>query len=56
MRIYADFLTSMTTLDHAGHVTRRKGYAPHYAPVNLALFQPEAHDYTLELISVCPWK
>ncbi|KAG2073384.1 cytochrome P450 [Suillus decipiens] len=43
---------AMTTLDHEGHVTRRKGYAPHYIPVNLALFQPEVHDYTLELISV----
>ena len=43
---------SMTTLDHASHVTRRKGYAPHYTPANLALFQPEIHDITLDLIRV----
>lgn len=43
---------SMTTLDHASHVTRRKGYAPHYTPANLALFQPEIHDIVLELIKV----
>jgi hypothetical protein len=51
-RIYPDLLCSLTTLDHAGHVTRRKGYAPHYIPANIARFQPEAHDYTLELVSV----
>ena len=44
--------SSMTTLDHASHVTRRKGYAPHYTPANLALFQPEIHDITLDLIKV----
>jgi hypothetical protein len=43
----------MTTLEHAPHVIRRKGYAPHYTPANLALFQPEIHDFTLELINVC---
>jgi len=43
---------SMTTLDHASHVTRRKGYAPHYTPANVALFQPEIHDITLELVKV----
>lgn len=39
-------------MDHAGHMARRKGYAPHYIPANISLFQPEAHDYTLELVSV----
>ncbi|OAX38861.1 cytochrome P450 [Rhizopogon vinicolor AM-OR11-026] len=53
---YKGFLTNendhaMTTLDHAGHAVRRKGYAPHYIPASIALFQPEAHDYTLEIIS-----
>lgn len=42
----------MTTLEHALHVTRRKGYAPHYTLANLALFQPEIHDFTLELLHV----
>ena len=56
--IYAHILTnlidlvSMTTLEHAPHVTRRKGYAPHYIPQNMALFQPEMHDFTLELVNV----
>ncbi len=31
---------------------RRKGYAPHYVPANIAKFQPEMHDPTLELVSV----
>jgi len=51
-RIYLDFSCSMTTLDHAGHMVRRKGYAPHYITANIVHFQPEAHDYTLELVSV----
>ena len=42
----------MTTLEHASHVARRKGYAPHYTPFNLALFQPEIHDLTLGLLHV----
>ncbi|EGO02344.1 hypothetical protein SERLA73DRAFT_178240 [Serpula lacrymans var. lacrymans S7.3] len=41
---------AMTTLDHAQYAVRRKGYAPHYIPANLALFQPEARDFTLELV------
>ncbi|KAH7887261.1 cytochrome P450 [Phlebopus sp. FC_14] len=54
-KFYKSLLTNendhaMTTLDHAGHAARRKGYAPHYIPANLALFQPEAHDYTIELV------
>lgn len=42
----------MTTLDHIGHTVRRKGYAQHYTPANLALFQVEAHDHVLELVTV----
>jgi hypothetical protein len=42
----------MTTLEHAAHVIRRKGYAPHYTTTNLALFQPEIRDFTSELINV----
>ncbi|KAK1229348.1 hypothetical protein PQX77_007605 [Marasmius sp. AFHP31] len=42
---------AMTTLEHAPHSMRRKGYAPHYNPTNLARFQPEMHEPTLELIS-----
>ncbi|KAL0568776.1 hypothetical protein V5O48_013208 [Marasmius crinis-equi] len=42
---------AMTTLEHAPHSMRRKGYAPHYNPDNLARFQPEMHEPTLELIS-----
>ena len=46
------FLVSMTTLEHASHSIRRKGYAPHYNPANIARFQPEMHDVTLELVNV----
>jgi hypothetical protein len=42
----------MTTLDHASHIIRRKAYAPHYTPSNVALFQPEMHDAMLELVKV----
>ncbi|THU97234.1 cytochrome P450 [Dendrothele bispora CBS 962.96] len=42
---------AMTTLEHTPHSMRRKGYAPHYNPGNLARFQPEMHEPTLELIS-----
>ncbi|KAI0940296.1 hypothetical protein AcV5_001443 [Taiwanofungus camphoratus] len=41
---------AMTTLPHAQHATRRKAYAPHYIPSNLALFQTELHDFTLKLV------
>ncbi|CCM00466.1 uncharacterized protein FIBRA_02499 [Fibroporia radiculosa] len=41
---------AMTTLPNAQHAVRRKAYAPHYTPSNLALFQPELHDYTLKLV------
>lgn len=43
----------MTTLDHATHSMRRKGFAPHYTPTNIALFEPEMHEVTLELVNVC---
>lgn len=42
----------MTTLDHIGHAVRRKGYAQHYIPANLAQFQVEAHEHVLELVTV----
>ena len=45
-------LHSMTTLPHAPHVFRKKGYAPHYNPTNLAQFQPEIHQSALELLNV----
>ncbi|KAG5349201.1 hypothetical protein C0989_005285 [Termitomyces sp. Mn162] len=41
---------AMTTLEHAAHSMRRKGYAPHYTPSNIAQFQPEMHEATLELV------
>ncbi|KAG5637814.1 hypothetical protein H0H81_003146 [Sphagnurus paluster] len=44
---------AMTTLEHAPHSIRRKGYASHYAPSNVARFQPEMHEVTLELVKVC---
>ena len=43
---------SMTTLAHADHAIRRKSYAPHYIPANLALFEPELHDFSLKLTEV----
>ena len=43
----------MTTLDHATHSMRRKGFAPHYTPTNIAHFEPEMHEVTLELVNVC---
>ncbi|KAJ3980366.1 cytochrome P450 [Lentinula detonsa] len=42
---------AMTTLEHAPHSMRRKGYAPHYVPANLAKFQPEMHEPMLELVN-----
>ena len=42
----------MTCLDHADHATRKKGYVPHYAASNVALFQPELHQYTVDLVEV----
>ncbi|KAG6824957.1 hypothetical protein H0H92_005314 [Tricholoma furcatifolium] len=41
---------AMTTLEHASHSIRRKGYAPHYIPSNVAQFQPEMHQVVLELV------
>jgi cytochrome P450 len=45
-------LHSMTTLPHASHAFRKKGYAPHYTPTNLAQFQPEMQQSALELVNV----
>lgn len=41
---------AMTTLEHAPHAMRRKAYAPHYTPTNLALYQPEIHEAVLEMV------
>jgi hypothetical protein len=46
------FLYSMTTLPHASHAFRKKGYALHYTPTSLAQFQPEIHQSALELVNV----
>ena len=46
------FLHRMTTLDHASHTIRRKAYSPHYIPANLAKFQSELHEPTIELLDV----
>lgn len=42
---------AMTTLGHAEHSMRRKAYAPHYTPANLARFQTEMQEATLELVN-----
>ena len=49
------FVFRMTTLDHANHSIRRKSYAPHYTPNNVAQFQAEMHEYSFELINVSIW-
>ncbi|KAF7314170.1 hypothetical protein MKEN_00889200 [Mycena kentingensis (nom. inval.)] len=41
---------AMTTLPHAQHSIRRKAYAPHYTPSNLAKLQPEIHETTSQMI------
>jgi cytochrome P450 len=43
----------MTTLDHAHHIIRRRGYAPHYTPTNVAKLQPEMHESMCEVLNVC---
>lgn len=43
---------AMTTLPHTSHVFRKKGYAPHYTPTNLAQFQPDIHRSALELVNI----
>lgn len=42
---------AMTSLDHATHSMRRKGYAPHYTPANISHFEPEMHEVILELVN-----
>ncbi|TDL30161.1 cytochrome P450 [Rickenella mellea] len=42
---------AMTRLEHSVHATIRRGYAPHYTSSNLALFQSEMHQFTLQLIN-----
>ncbi|KAG8860571.1 hypothetical protein FRB96_003825 [Tulasnella sp. 330] len=36
---------AMTTLEIAPHAVRKRAYAPHYVPANLALYQPELHEF-----------
>ncbi|KAI0317394.1 cytochrome P450 [Amylostereum chailletii] len=43
---------AMTMLPHSDHVVRRKAYASHYTPSNLALFQPEIQQYALQLVDI----
>jgi hypothetical protein len=43
----------MTTLDHATHSMRRKGFAQHYTPTNIANFEHEMHEVTWDLVNVC---
>ncbi|KAF9443296.1 cytochrome P450 [Macrolepiota fuliginosa MF-IS2] len=43
---------AMTTLNHAHHIIRRRGYAPHYTPANVAKFQPEMHESMCEVLNV----
>ncbi|EKM79809.1 hypothetical protein AGABI1DRAFT_72452 [Agaricus bisporus var. burnettii JB137-S8] len=43
---------AMTTLDHAHHIIRRRGYAPHYTPTNVAKFQPEMHESMCEVLNI----
>ncbi|KAJ7628908.1 cytochrome P450 [Roridomyces roridus] len=41
---------AMTTLPHAQHSIRRKAYASHYAPSNLAKLQPEISQVTGQMV------
>ncbi|KAJ7209254.1 cytochrome P450 [Mycena pura] len=41
---------AMTTLPHAQHSIRRKAYASHYTPSNLAKLQPEINEATGQMI------
>ncbi|KAI0034366.1 cytochrome P450 [Vararia minispora EC-137] len=43
---------AMTTLEHAEHAARRKGYASHYVPSNIATFQSEVQQYSVDLVDV----
>lgn len=42
----------MSTLEHGPHAMKKKGYAPHYNPAHLALFQPEIHSSLLKMVDV----
>lgn len=42
----------MTSLPHNEHAIRRKAFAPHYVPSNLALFQPEIQNFATKLTEV----
>lgn len=50
--LLTELFLRMTTLDHGSHSMKKKGYAPHYIPTNLALFQPEIHKIMLKLVDV----
>ncbi|THH31367.1 hypothetical protein EUX98_g2801 [Antrodiella citrinella] len=49
---YYKSLLTMTTLPNAEHTARRKPYAPHYTPSNLALFQSDIHDVAIKVIDI----
>lgn len=42
------WLTQLLDLvrDAVSHAIRKRAYAPHYTPANLALYQPEIHEFT----------
>lgn len=42
----------MTVVEHELHLVRKRGYASHYLPTNLSLFQREIYDTIHELIGV----
>lgn len=39
-------------VEHELHLVRKRGYASHYLPTNLSLFQREIYDTIHELIGV----
>ncbi|KAG9009668.1 hypothetical protein FRB94_011673 [Tulasnella sp. JGI-2019a] len=40
----------MTVLEPGPHAVRKRAYAPHYVPANLALYQPEIHEFVNVLL------
>ncbi|KAG8991736.1 hypothetical protein FRB94_003587 [Tulasnella sp. JGI-2019a] len=52
---YKAFLTNdgdnaLTILDNANHAIRKRAYRPHYTAPNLALYQPEIHEFTHDAV------
>lgn len=53
--IYSAFQTnggdnSLTTLDNATHLVRKRAYKPHYVPANLLLYEPEIQEFTHDVL------